>query len=136
MKQITALLLALTFTVAPAQAARAEALRDDAHVTTMLVAAQVGDILRNSCPQVSARRITVLTEMLALQSHAKSKGHTDATIRAFLDDAAEKKRIRDLADAYLNKSGIKTGDVASYCSVARAEVAARTVTGRLIRVAQ
>lgn len=134
MTQILALILSILAVSTPATAASAQSLREDAHVTEMLVAAQVGDILRNTCPQVSARMFVVLPEMFALQSYAKSKGHDDAAIQAFLDSPDEKARIRALADAYLVQAGGVLGDVASYCAVARAEVAAGSVAGRLIRV--
>lgn len=120
--------------VLPAQGAVAQSLRDDAHITGQLVAAQVGDILRGTCPQASARFFVVLGELAALERYVRSKGHDEAAVRAFLDNADEKARIRALADAYLAKAGAKAGDVASFCAVARAEVAAGTVVGRLIRV--
>ncbi len=127
----TAFAFVLTLIAAPAFA---EPLAKDAHVTKMLVGAQVGDILRNTCPQVSARMFVVMGELVALERHAKSKGHDDATIRAFLDSPTEKARIRKLADAYLANAGVKAGNVDSYCAAARAEVAAATVAGSLIRV--
>ncbi len=126
---VLAILAALTVTPASAQA-----LADDAHVTEMLVAAQVGDLLRTTCPTASARMFVVLSEMLALETYAKSKGNDDAAIEAFLNSPAEKARIRALADAYLASAGAKAGDSASYCAAARAEVAAGTVAGSLIRV--
>lgn len=130
------LILALLISIAALPAhANAQALRDDAHVTDMLVAAQVGDILRKTCPQVSARMFVVLAEMNALQNHAARLGHDMAAIRSFLGDAAEKQRIRALADAYLAAAGVTSGDVASYCAAARAEVASQSVAGRLIQVA-
>jgi hypothetical protein len=128
------LVLILALCAGPAHAARAEPLAQDDHVTTMLVAAQVGDILRGTCPQVSARMFVVLGEMVALERHAKSKGHDDAAIRAFLDSPDEKARIRALADAHLVAAGVVAGDIGSYCAAARAEVAAGSVAGSLIRV--
>jgi hypothetical protein len=131
------LLLALTASIAfvlPAYGAGAQALRDDAHITGQLVAAQVGDILRNTCPQASARMFVVMGELAALENYVRSKGHDEAAVRAFLDSAEEKARIRALADEYLAKAGATAGNVASYCAVARAEVAAGTVAGSLLRV--
>jgi hypothetical protein len=125
----------ITGIVLPAQGAVAQSLRDDPHITGQLVAAQVGDILRGTCPQVSARMLVVFGELVALENYVRGKGHDEATVRAFLDSAEEKARIRALADDYLAKAGAKVGDVASYCAVARAEVAAGTVAGSLIRVA-
>ena len=133
------LLLATVFAVMATSAlaaapARADTLRDDAHVTEKLVAAQAGDILRNACPKASARMLVVFSEMMSLQSYAKSQGYDEATVKAFLADKAEKKRIRQLANAYLAKAGFIKGDEASACATARAEVAAGTFTGSLLTV--
>jgi hypothetical protein len=116
--------------------AQANALADDAYVTEKLVAAQVGDILRTQCPKAEARMLVVMSEMLSLQSHAKSNGHDDAAIRAFLRSAAQKARIRSLAQSYLENAGAVAGDSDSFCAVARAEVAAGTTAGQLLRVSQ
>lgn len=138
------LLIAAALLVAPqggvaqdkVAAASFAGLAEDQFITDKLVAAQVGDILRSTCPQVSARMFVVLSEMLALERRAKAGGHDDAAIRAFLKDRAQKQRIRALADAYLAKAGAKAGDSASFCAVARAEVAAQTMAGQLLRVAR
>jgi hypothetical protein len=119
----------------PVQAVSFAGLAADEFITQKLVAAQVGDILRSTCPQVSARMFVVLSEMLALERRAKDSGHDDAAIRAFLKDRAQKQRIRALANDYLAKAGAKAGDSASFCAVARAEVAAKTMAGQLLRVA-
>lgn len=113
----------------------AQGLAQDDYVTQKLVAAQVGDILRNQCPDASARMMIVLSEMLALERHAKENGHDDAAINAFLKDRSEKDRIRALADQYLLDAGAVAGDGQSYCTVARSEVAAQTMAGQLLRVA-
>ncbi len=114
--------------------ARAQSLREDIHVTEKLVAAQAGDILRKACPSASARMFVVFAEMMSLRSYAKSQGYDEATVKAFLADKAEKKRIRQLANAYLAKAGLIKGDKASACATARAEVARGTFTGSLLAV--
>lgn len=133
------LLLASVFVIVATSAfsavpAHAQSLREDAHITEKLVAAQVGDILRNACPKASARMLVVFSEMMSLQSYAKSQGYDEATVKAFLADKAEKERIRQLANAYLVKAGFIKGDEASACATARAEVAGGTFTGSLLAV--
>ena len=111
-------------------------LEKDAHVTEMLVAAQVGDIIRNNCPSISARMFVVLGEMFSLQNYATEKGNSDAEIKAFLDSKAQKDRIKALALTYLAKAGVQEGDDESYCAAGRAEIAAGTVAGSLLRSSQ
>ncbi len=108
-------------------------LEKDAHITEKLVAAQVGDVIRTTCPSISARMFVVLREMLSLQSYALGAGNSESEIKAFLDSPTEKARIKALALDYLTKAGAKEGDAESYCAVGRAEIAAGTVAGELLR---
>lgn len=118
-----------------AASVQGQILAEDPHITKMLVGAQVGDLLRKTCPQVEARMFVVVSEMFALERYAKDLGQTDAQIKAFLKNPKEKARIRALANAYLQQAGATAGDSESHCRVARAEVAAQTVAGSLISVA-
>ena len=111
-------------------------LEKDAHVTEMLVAAQVGDIIRNTCPSISARMFVVMGEMFSLKSYATAQGNSAAEIKEFLNNKDQKKRIKALALDYLAKAGAKEGDVESYCVAGRAEIAAGTVAGHLLRSSQ
>lgn len=120
----------LMLTAAPAFGA---GLENDAHVTDKLVAAQVGDIIRNACPSISARMIVVLGEMLSLKNYALGQGNSEDEIKAFLDSASEKARIKALAVDYLAKAGAKEGDAESYCAAGRAEIAAGSTAGQLLR---
>jgi len=122
--------LILLLTAAPAFGA---GLEKDAHITEKLVAAQVGDIIRNACPSISARMFVVLAEMLSLQNYALGQGNSKAEIKAFLDSASEKARIKTLAMDHLSKAGAKEGDPQSYCTVGRAEIAAGSTAGQLLR---
>ena len=108
-------------------------LEKDAHVTEKLVAAQVGDIIRNTCPSISARMFVVLSEGLSLKNYALDQGNTEAEIKAFLAKPSEKARIKGLALDYLAKAGAKEGDPESYCVVGRAEIAAGSTVGQLLR---
>lgn len=127
--QTTLLLCALAV---PAWAQPSD-LSQDAHVTERLVAAKVGDTLRKACPDASVRWVKVWNEAEGLKSYARSKGHTEATVKAFLKDKAQKARINGLADAYLTKAGY-TGDTTSACVVARAEAQQGTLAGGLLRM--
>lgn len=129
MKPLMILLLSL-IAATPVAAA---GLEKDAHVTEKLVAGQVGDIIRNTCPDISARMFVVMGELLALERYAKKAGNTDAEIQAFLKNKTEKARIKALAEDYLKKAGAVVGDKASYCTVGRAEIDAKTTAGKLLR---
>lgn len=105
----------------------------DRHVTEVLLAARVGDVIRTTCPSISARMFAVFVAMNDLKSYARGQGYTEEEVKAFLKDPVEKDRIKGLAAAYLKKAGAKEGDAESFCTVGRAEIAANSLTGSLLR---
>lgn len=130
---MTRLMLALCLSTLAAPLWAESRIAKDDHVTQMLMAARVGDVIRNTCPTISARMFVVLGQMHELKAYALAQGYTEPEVRAFLKDPVEKDRIKGLADAYLAKAGAKPGDAESHCTVGRAEIAAGTLTGRLLR---
>jgi hypothetical protein len=111
-------------------------LRDEVFVNGQLRAAQIGDILRKTCPAASARMFVVYGKLRALEAYARDHGYTEAEVEAFLDDPAEKARIKAEAQAYLAAAGAVEGDAESHCRVARDEVARGTETGQMLRVSE
>jgi hypothetical protein len=129
------LTLTLLLTAALALPAAAKVpLRDEAHINSQLLAAQIGDILRKTCPNAGARMFVVYGKLRALEAYARDKGYTEDEVRAFLKNKDEKARIKGQANAYLAEAGAVQGDPESYCRVARDEVARGTLTGELIWV--
>lgn len=114
-------------------AAQSVPLNKNTHITNSLVAGRAGDVIRKTCPTISARMFTVWRKMEDLKSYALAQGYSEPAVRAFLKDETEKKRIRSLADEYLAKAGAKKGDVESYCKVGRDEIAKGTLMGSLLR---
>lgn len=108
------------------------ALNKDQHITDSLVAGRAGDVVRKTCPTISARMITVYFKMEDLKSYAIAQGYSEAEVKAFLKDKAEKARIARLADAYLARAGARSGDVESFCRAGRAEIAKGTLMGSLL----
>lgn len=111
-------------------------LPEEKHINDQLVAAQVGDILRDTCPKASARMVVVLGKLESLRRYAEDKGYTEAEVKTFLKDKGEKARVKRLARDYLAKAGAVEGDAASHCKVARDEVAKGTLVGQIIRVSE
>lgn len=132
-RPLAALALSL-FLAAPMAAAAPVPLAQESHINAELRAAQVGDILRKTCPAVSARMFVVLNRLNALESYARRAGYAEAEVKAFLKDRAQKDRIRAEAEAYLAAAGAVPGDAESHCRVARDEVRRRTPAGQLLRV--
>ncbi|MDZ4395188.1 DUF5333 domain-containing protein [Cypionkella sp.] len=125
--------LTLVAVIAATPALALEPLNKEAHINESLVAGQVGDTIRKTCPSISAKMFTVLGKLNALEDYARDKGYTEAEVKAFLKDKTEKKRIKQLAKDYLTKAGAVEGDAESYCKVGRDEIAKGTLTGSLLR---
>lgn len=130
-KFIYAATLAVLLAASPARAL--EPLNKEAHINASLVAGQVGDTIRKTCPSISAKMFTVLGKLNALEDYAREKGYTEAEVKAFLKDKTEKARIKALAKDYLKAAGAVDGDAESYCKVGRDEIAKDTLAGSLLR---
>ncbi|MDB5666051.1 DUF5333 domain-containing protein [Cypionkella sp.] len=125
--------LTLVAVLAASPALALEPLNKEVHINASLVAGQVGDTIRKTCPSISAKMFTVLGKLNALEDYARDKGYTEAEVKAFLKDKTEKKRIKTLAKEYLTKAGAVEGDAESYCKVGRDEIAKGTLAGSLLR---
>lgn len=126
-------LTAALITVIGLPAAAQTPLNQEARINSTLIAGQVGDTIRKTCPSISARMFVVLGELNALEDYARDQGYTEADVKAFLKDKIEKVRIKTAANAYLKKAGAVEGDVETYCVVGRAEIEKGTLAGSLLR---
>lgn len=131
----TLILLALAMSLVAAGAAHAlQPLRENAYVNERLVAAQVGDIIRKTCPTIGARLLYAISQADKLEAWALKQGYSRDEIRAFIRDPGEKRRVRAEAEAYMAAHGVVVGDVESYCALGRAEIERGTITGSLLFV--
>lgn len=127
------LILALALAGFPALAQDKTPLPEEAHINEQLIAAQAGDILRKTCPTISARMFVVWDKAYALRQYAIDKGYTEEEVRAFVKDPVQKARVQAAAEEILAASGAVPGDVASYCAAGKVEIAKGTVLGQIIR---
>lgn len=107
-------------------------LAEEPHINEQLIAAQTGDILRKTCPTISARMFAVWQKASALEDYARKAGYTEEEVSLFLKDKAQKARVRAAAMDYLAKAGVVEGDVESYCKAGRDEIAKNTLVGSII----
>ena len=108
-------------------------LNQEKRINDTLIAGQIGDTIRKTCPSISARMFVVLGELNALEDYARDQGYSEAEVKAFLKDPTEKARIKAAANAYMKKAGAVEGDAESYCVVGRAEIEKGTLAGSLLR---
>lgn len=105
----------------------------DAHVTEVLTAVRLGDVVRKTCPSIKVRWLAVYAQMEALKAHARAQGYAEADVKSFLSDKGQKARIAALAEAELAKAGAKANDPETYCVIGRDQIARQTLAGQLIR---
>lgn len=117
---------------APAAATPAMPIEKEPVITAQLTSAMVGDIIRKTCPTISARLLVAFGKAQDLKDYALKQGYSEAEIKGFLKNKAEKERIRKAARVYLEAKGAKPGDAEAHCAVGRAEIAARTLTGQML----
>lgn len=110
-----------------------EPLSAEKYINDRLVAARVADRIRRECPSISANMLRAYGAAQSLKAYAQRQGYSNAEIDAFLKDKTERKRIYAIADDYMASQGVREGNPESYCALGRAEIAANTVTGSLIR---
>lgn len=110
-----------------------EPLPEERFINDSLRAGRIGDVIRNTCPTMSARMVVVLLKMEGLKSYALNKGYSRDEVEAFIKNREQKSRIKAEAEAYLTAAGAVEGDTESYCQVGRDEIAKGTLTGELLR---
>jgi hypothetical protein len=108
-------------------------LAQESHINDSLRAARIGDVIRKTCPTISARMFVVLGKYNELKSYAASKGYSREDVDDFRKDPVQKKRLYGEADAYLKKQGAVVGQPETFCTVGEAEIARKSLVGQMIR---
>ncbi|MEM6275780.1 MAG: DUF5333 domain-containing protein [Pseudomonadota bacterium] len=128
------LLLTVILVLAPLGATlSARSPGDVSEVRNGLLAVAVGNLIQENCATISPRLIRVYSLRNQLLAAARSEGFTDAEIDAYVDDKAARARLEVEAAAYLRQNGVVDGANDTYCTVGRAEIAANSAVGRLLR---
>lgn len=125
--------LALLTASAAVNAGALEPLAENPRVQSEFLAAAIGDEIRKNCPTISARLFRALHMARELERYALGLGYTEEDIRAMRKDPAAKALLNRRRDEYLSANGVVEGDRDSYCRLGREEIAAKTLTGRLLR---
>lgn len=109
------------------------ALKDVAHVRDGIIHVGIAYEISRKCDDIRARTFRGLSFLNSLKSHARSLGYSEAEIEAYVSDKAEEQRLEQIARQQLADLGAVPGDAASYCAVGRAQIAANTRVGWLLR---
>ena len=125
--------IALACIISAGAASAQTALKDVAHVRDGIIDVGMAYELSEHCDSIRGRLFRGLGFLQSLKSHASDLGFTDEEIDDYVNDRNEKKRLEAIARAKLVTLGVVEGEEASYCAVGRAQIAANTRVGWLLR---
>ncbi len=108
-------------------------LRDEAEISEGLIATGMAVRIAERCDSLDARRIQGINFLFGLKERAREMGYSESQINAYLEDKAEERRLIAVAEGRLADKGAVEGQPETFCTVGRAEMAAGTQTGRLLR---
>jgi hypothetical protein len=108
-------------------------LRDVAHVRDGILHVGMAHEISEKCSSISPRIFRGLGFLRSLERHARDLGYTEEEIDAYINDEAEKDRLEAIGRQALAEMGVVEGDEATWCAVGRAEIAASSRIGWLLR---
>ena len=108
-------------------------LRDVPRITEGIIAAGIAYEIGRVCDDIGVRWLRGVNFLYSLERHAVTLGYSEAEVEAFVDSKAEQDRLEAIARARLADKGAVVGQPATYCAVGRAEIAARSQIGQLLR---
>lgn len=127
------IVIALAAVMAAGNLSAQTALKDVAYVRDGIIQVGMAYEISRKCDAISARTFRGLSYLNTLKNHARSLGYSEADIDAYVNDKAEEDRLEQIARQQLADLGAVPGDAASYCAVGRAQIAANTRVGWLLR---
>jgi hypothetical protein len=104
-----------------------------AHITEGLINTAIAYEIDRVCESIDGRTLEGISFLWSLKQHASELGFSDDEIRAYVDDDTEKDRLEAIARDRLRAMGAVEGEPETYCTLGRAEIAARSEVGRFLR---
>lgn len=131
MRLLTAILIAaLSFGGA---ASAKQPLREVASIDDALMYVAIADAIRKSCDTINARLIRAYSELNRLKALARDMGYTEEEVEAYVTSKAEKARMKDKAEAFLQANGVRPDDTPALCRFGQSQIKAQTEIGQLLR---
>ncbi|MEM8538216.1 MAG: DUF5333 domain-containing protein [Pseudomonadota bacterium] len=127
------IILGLYLVCAGAVAHAQTPLKDVAKIRDGIIFTGMAYELSEQCDSLRARLFRGINYLQSLRDHARDLGYSEAEIEAYINDDDEKDRLEAIARQQLALLGVVEGDEASYCAAGRAQIAANTRVGWLLR---
>jgi hypothetical protein len=110
-----------------------QTLRTHPEISAGLFNIALATAVRDICPSIDGRFFRGLSYLNGLQDQALALGFSRAQIRAFVEDEAEVAHMYERVRAYAGARGASESDPDTVCALGRAEIAAGSAAGRLLR---
>ena len=130
MRRLLIATLAASLVAVPAFA---KSLADEKEINDGLFTIAIAAAIGENCPTIAPRKIRGLFALNSLHSKARSLGYTTREISDYVNNGAEREKLRVRTFAWLAERGAVEGDPQSFCAVGRAEMDAGTGIGRLLK---
>jgi hypothetical protein len=124
--------LAALAVAAMVPAASAASLSQETDINDALFEIAVANEIRKECDSISPRIFTAIGRMNALKSEARRRGYSDAEIDAYVNDKAEKQKMRARRNEYIRAQGAVPDDGPSLCALGESEIAKQSRIGALL----
>lgn len=90
--------------------------------------------VRKNCDAIDANKVKGISYVWNLVGHAKEAGYTMKETRAFIDDDAEKAKLRKRVVKHLKAKGLNPDTPNALCSFGKAEINKKSQVGVLLRM--
>ena len=108
-------------------------LSQEADINEGLVIMAAADKIRRSCDTIGGQLGRAKRNANTIKDVARSRGYSDQEIDAFLNDKAERARVREQRNVYFQNQGASNLDHASLCVLGHAEIARKSQIGHLLK---
>ena len=107
-------------------------LREVKRINDGLLYVGLADEIRKTCDGISGRIFKGIGRLRSIHRLAQDMGYSKAEIEAFVDNRAEKNRLKALGKTYLKANGASQSDPQSMCALGRKEIAKQSEIGTLL----
>lgn len=133
MRRLAALALSFALSAGAAGASAGSGLANERDINEGLLVLAVADKIRRSCDAIGGRLFRAQGFANDLRDIAQARGYSRAEVDAYINDAAEKARVRARRNAYFEAHGASNLDPQSLCALGRTEIAQQSLIGHLLK---
>ncbi|MBP0481953.1 DUF5333 domain-containing protein [Sagittula salina] len=108
-------------------------LREVKEIDDQLMLILVANEIQEKCDEIGGRMIKGFAHLERLKSKAAGMGYSRDEIDDYVTSKAEKKRMRNKAEAWLASQGVKAADKAQLCAFGHQQIAEGSYVGSLLR---